>query len=1002
MIDESTRFFSGLGFDVHKDFEKENFLFKDREIENKLNDRVYYYQAPDYANTSFYFFDSPDLTSDEKKEIHFRIWNENKADMHLMPTKSNSIEVFYSRTNPKKDNLLIDELKIQKPGEDILRKINKWRFDSGTFWLSYGKILDEIKRKKSTVDSELIWTLRNLRKELNNEYNRIGIEGARSSETIQALIDRTLFIKFLEDRHIINSFFYKHFFGDESLTYKRFLKEKNKDNLNKLFKEINKVFDNALFVLPEIPVAHLTDGALEAISHTIERYDFETRQLSLFDFQFDIIPIEFIGHIYEIFLEEKQAKEGIYYTPEGLAKFVVDSVIGEKIGKTLDPSCGSGVFLVMAFRQFLKNGGIKDLSTLELIDKRSRLLADNIFGIEKEETARRLTVFSLNLELFSGIEPGKIKAAIKEKIETSGECKLSTHNFHDNIINANTLDTRDSKQVLKNMKFDFIVGNPPWKEIKDTDEEHEFWQQNKNFISGKQLSQCFVVKIKDWLKKDTRCGLVLNSSSFYNEQTDNFPRHFFSTFNIESFYDLSGLKSILFKSAAEPASVVIYSNNKKKENRIAYYSIEMNDFTRIFKRVIIKTDDEISIPQDELISGKIDLRDYLVGNQEDIRFLDEFHGPRWQQLEDILARDKEGEFFVHEGLTFVSSKAVCKSFNIEKKDWNKMTKEDQERYKSEFKNRFSRSKPSNDFDIPFLKPGNISRYKIQSPDSYLKQDRSSFERRRDDEVFSGEKILCTRVGGKLKAVYTKENVYPSSDIFVLKMEDSKSYYFFQALLNSKLVGYYLSIKKRKRINSSFPKINKNDLMSIPFPKYPDKKIILEINRLSEIMSNEGGMDLSVEREIQDNIYKLYGLNILQRNRVNDFFIDKNETVEDRHIEEYCKRFANTIKPFLRDDTRIDFDYFIEKSFPVKFCGAIMKFSQSNREKDHWKPEIKKITRFFEMELLQTMQDFSILFLPREKYYEENRIYIIKDEKYANWSKTRAVEDAREEIRRLVE
>jgi hypothetical protein len=404
MIAASENFFARLGFDAHKDLEKEIFLFKGRQIEDKLADRVYYYQAPDHTNTSFYFFDSPDLTPAEKKEIHCRIWNENKVDMHLWPTGSGDIEICYSRTNPEKESLVIDRLSIQEPVDDILKRIDKWSFDSGTFWLNYGKKLDEIKRTKSTVDVELIRTLRDLRKELIKEYTANGIDGAQSNDIIQALIDRTLFIKFLEDRHIINSFFYKHFFGDESLTYKGLLKEKNTDYINKLFKEINKVFNNALFASPEIPVTHLTDDVLGLICQTIGRCDLETKQLSLFDFQFDIIPIEFIGYIYEIFLEDKQAKEGIYYTLEGLAKFIVDSVIGEKTGITIDPSCGSGVFPVMAFRRLLKNAGIKDLPPLELIDKRSRLLADNIFGIEKDDTARRLTVFSLYLEVLNGIE----------------------------------------------------------------------------------------------------------------------------------------------------------------------------------------------------------------------------------------------------------------------------------------------------------------------------------------------------------------------------------------------------------------------------------------------------------------------------------------------------------------------------------------------------------------------------------------------------------------------
>ncbi len=81
MIVKNERFFSKLGFNVHQDLEKVNLRFKDedREIESKLTDKVYYFQAPDYANTSFYFFDSLDLAPDEVKKIHIRIWNENKS-----------------------------------------------------------------------------------------------------------------------------------------------------------------------------------------------------------------------------------------------------------------------------------------------------------------------------------------------------------------------------------------------------------------------------------------------------------------------------------------------------------------------------------------------------------------------------------------------------------------------------------------------------------------------------------------------------------------------------------------------------------------------------------------------------------------------------------------------------------------------------------------------------------------------------------------------------------
>lgn len=996
MIDAHRNFFSKLGFNVDKH------LIHNEDIKEKIDENAYYYEAPKNANTSFYFLDSPNLEPDKKKEFHLRIWNENKADLYLLP-ESDHINIYYSRTNPKeeKEKISIDRFPLSRQDNELIKKINKWHFDTGTFWLEYRGLLEKIGKKKRTVNDELLETLKGLRRALNDEYKNAGIDEIARGDTVQALIDRTLFIKFLEDRQIINSFFYKHFFGSPSVTYKDFLKEKNRDKVNRLFTQLNEIFRSTLFEDPNIPEFHLTDGVLEALCLAIGRYDFETRQLSLFDFRFDIIPIEFIGHIYEIFLEKKQAKEGIYYTPEGLAKFIVESVIGKDIGKTIDPSCGSGVFLVMAFRRLLENADIKDDPTLDkIIDERAKLLVDNIFGIEKANIARRLTVFSLYLELLNGIKPGEIKALIKERIETTGECKLFRYNFDGNIKTANALETDDEKKPFKDKQFDFIVGNPPWKEIKETDEENKFWKQHKEHISGKQLSQCFLVKVEEWVKPGTRCGFVVNSSNFYNEQTTYFPHYFFSKYNIESFYDLSKLKSLLFRTSKESTSVVIFSNSDNTDNKVAYFTAEMNDFTKIFGNIFIKSDDIVYIPQNELISGELRLRDYLIGNNEDVDFLKELSGSKYRKLEDYLLEKKAGKYFIHEGLTFVSSKAVCKYLGIEKNTWDGLTKPKQDDYKQKFVQKYSGKQKSEGFTIPYIKPENISKYKITSVDCYMGHDRSAFERRRDDEVFSGEKLLCARVGGEMKAVYTKEPLYFSSDIYVIKLKDKKFYYFVQAVLNSRLVEYFLTMKARKRVSDSFPKITKSDLKKIPLPKHPDENIVKEIDALSKKLFSTEEQNPALEKELENCIYKLYGLNVIQKNRIDDFFIGKQDHVTESDMKEYCLTFFKIFKNVLKNNIRVDFGFFIEESLPVALCGVAIHFSKSGTKEEHAGPGIRKVVRFFEAEGLRKMSDFSII-SPKEKLYGEDCIYIIKDKYLRNWSVTKAVEDAREEIRRLV-
>ena len=47
------------------------------------------------------------------------------------------------------------------------------------------------------------------------------------------------------------------------------------------------------------------------------------------------MPTEFIGHVYEMFFDEQQSDQGIFYTPEGLAKLIVDETVN-KTGKILD------------------------------------------------------------------------------------------------------------------------------------------------------------------------------------------------------------------------------------------------------------------------------------------------------------------------------------------------------------------------------------------------------------------------------------------------------------------------------------------------------------------------------------------------------------------------------------------------------------------------------------------------------------------------------------------
>ena len=107
------------------------------------------------------------------------------------------------------------------------------------------------------------------------------------------------------------------------------------------------------------------------------------------------------------------------------------------------------------------------------------------------------------------------------------------------------------KDFFSNMKFDYIVGNPPWIPITDESEMLPYWNEYRdNFTLEKQSSQCFLHKIKSWSKENTRYGFVVNSSNFLNN-SNKFQNFFYSTYDIEWFYELSSIKDLLFYNARE-------------------------------------------------------------------------------------------------------------------------------------------------------------------------------------------------------------------------------------------------------------------------------------------------------------------------------------------------------------------------------------------------------------------------------------------------------------------
>ena len=236
------------------------------------------------------------------------------------------------------------------------------------------------------------------------------------------------------------------------------------------------------------------------------------------------------------FLDDEKKEKGIFYTPESLAKLVVENVIGKKqAGTVLDPSCGSGIFLVLAFRQMYNLPAESDIYTE--IQQRLQFIKNHIFGMELENTAARLAVFSLYLEVLKDIPTEELNKLVTKLIRDNSSKTLFSIDFSDNIKEQNAL-IEGKLGAFNGKTFDYIIGNPPWfiigKDKSNTQNtvNEQYWNKYKENFSDKQISQAFFHRIKSWEGNNTQYGFVVNSSNFQND-SDKFSKFFFTNFSLE-------------------------------------------------------------------------------------------------------------------------------------------------------------------------------------------------------------------------------------------------------------------------------------------------------------------------------------------------------------------------------------------------------------------------------------------------------------------------------------
>lgn len=607
------------------------------------------------------FFDNP--TQDEETRIHSQVINFGLAHAVFI-NKPLTLDVYHG------NDFTLKELKKLKSSPNLDEFENFSLINQ-----LLGKTVKELGGTRNLIDVNLLNNITDARRIL------IASDGLKlSPQVANRLIGRLLFISYLIDRDVTFND-QKIILGKDKAARKESFKQiiSDKSSIYTFFKYLNDKYSGDMFPLTE----HLGRTLVYDEENEVEKEHLEVLfhlfncssffksgqsykgyfvQRSLFDvYDFEIIPVELISSIYENFIGNEIENKGLklskqkeikaYYTPPYIVDYVLSQTVtpylkrrskNDSNCKVLDPSCGSGIFLVETLRKIIEKELTISKSQKISDAKLWKLIKNNIYGIDIDSDAIDISIFSLYVTILDYKQPAEIEKFKFQKLKeenffggSEADFFNTSHPFNDRIKD-----------------LDFIVGNPPWGHVKQSSYidyiqsrnatenlSKEVGERVKLEIGDKEICQAFMVRTSDFISntKTPKCCLIISSKVFYNtnDSSKNFRNYFLKKFSVQQVVELSPVNNKIrggnhvFDHARQPAAIITFIPEKKigisKNSVIQHITVKPNKFFQYYKTIVIEKHDVKNIKQEYFIEeyGGFDwLWKVLIhGNALDIHFI---------------------------------------------------------------------------------------------------------------------------------------------------------------------------------------------------------------------------------------------------------------------------------------------------------------------------------------------------------------------------------------------
>lgn len=641
----------------------------------------------------------------------------------------------------------------------------------------------------------------------------------------QKILDRIIFICFCEDKGLI-----------PHKTFRKILEQTKNNSFDrrkdKLWQTVKGLFDAIDKGYPEEHINQFNGGLFkpdEVIDNLVITDSVLADIISLESYDFDSdLNVNILGHIFEQSISDleelkaiisgeevdkkkgKRKKDGIFYTPEYITRYIVKEAVGGwledkrkelgfydlpkidddmwvniRTGKTkknnqtvkahldfwlkyrealdnikvLDPACGSGSFLVQVFdylRQQRKEVN-EEISTFEgiqtdLFNYDTHILSKNIYGVDLNAESVEITKLALWL-----------KTANKNDKLTSLDNNIKCGNslIDDKSVDAKAFNWNEEfKEIMDNGGFDVIVGNPPYvlcQKSNTSDIVLEYYK-DKFFVSCYKIDlyHLFFEQCIKLATSNAFIGLITPNTYFKNKYLK--PLRLFILNNSSIIKLLNHNKSV-FEDASVDVATIILKKSEIDENTIMVY--EDNGSNNIILKSALK---QKTIQDSELL--------------------------------EFCTEDK---IFLK---NIVPLKELCNCyFGIQA--YNR-------------KEAIKTKKETNTF-LPIIDGADIKNRSYAVPNKYFDFRKDMIKSGGDYNVYNRTRLVIRQIGVTPIVGVCEKGILTSNTLYnVFEKNDKSNLMYILGILTSNFIKYYwLSNYYDKK--QLFPKIKKYQIMQLPIP-----------------------------------------------------------------------------------------------------------------------------------------------------------------------------------------